>query len=79
MTDAAESEDDEKKRKQERLWPIFRIHHQRSRYIFEMFYQKKKITREVYDFALQNGFADANLIAKWKKVPLSLSRCEVEQ
>lgn len=33
-----------------------------------MFYQKKAITREVYDFALREGYADANLIAKWKKV-----------
>jgi bud site selection protein 31 len=32
-----------------------------------MFYQHKKITREVYEFALREKYADASLIAKWKK------------
>ncbi len=35
----AEAEDTEGKRKAEALWPIFRIHHQRSRYVYEMFYK----------------------------------------
>jgi bud site selection protein 31 len=64
---AAENADQAGKRKDELLWPIFRLHHQRSRYIYEMFYQHKKITKEVYQFALQEKYADANLIAKWKK------------
>jgi bud site selection protein 31 len=33
-----------------------------------MYYNQKKITREVYEFALEEKYADANLIAKWKKV-----------
>ena len=56
------------KRKDELLWPIFRLHHQRSRYIFDMYYTKKAITKEVYEFALREKYADQNLIAKWKKV-----------
>lgn len=64
----AEADPHEGKRAVEATWPIFRIHHQRSRYIYEMFYKKKKITREVYDFALREGYADGNLIAKWKKM-----------
>jgi len=63
----AENADQAGKRKDEILWPIFRLHHQRSRYIYEMFYLKKKITREVYEFCLREKYADANLIAKWKK------------
>jgi bud site selection protein 31 len=63
----AEVDDDRKKRHNEKLWAIFRIHHQKSRYIYDMFYNKKKISREVYNFALRHGYADANLIAKWKK------------
>mmetsp|Transcript_39229 Transcript_39229/g.77126 ORF Transcript_39229/g.77126 Transcript_39229/m.77126 type:complete len:148 (+) Transcript_39229:32-475(+) len=63
----AENEDQEGKRKQESIWPIFRIHHQRSRYVYEMFYKKKKISRECYEFCLREGYADAALIAKWKK------------
>ena len=66
----AESDPQEGKRKEEAVWPIARINHERSRYIYEMFYKKKKISRELYNFCLKNGYADANLIAKWKKVKL---------
>lgn len=64
----AESDPQEGKRKEEAVWPIARINHERSRYIYEMFYKKKKISRELYNFCIKNGYADANLIAKWKKV-----------
>ena len=29
----------------ESLWPIFRIHHQKTRYIFDLFYKRKAISR----------------------------------
>jgi bud site selection protein 31 len=64
---AAESESHEGKRKCESLWPIIRISHQRSRYVFDMFYQRKLISREVYDYCIKEGYADAALIAKWRK------------
>ena len=64
----AENEPHEGKRVAEAVWPIFRVHHQRTRYIYEMFYKKKEITRELYEFCLQQNYADAGLIAKWKKV-----------
>lgn len=63
----AENETHEGKRKNESLWPIFRIHHQRSRYIYDLFYKRKAISKELYDYCLKQGVADANLIAKWKK------------
>ncbi|KAL1924738.1 uncharacterized protein VTP21DRAFT_4392 [Calcarisporiella thermophila] len=63
----AENEPHEGKRKVEALWPIFRLHHQKSRYVYDLFYKRKAITRELYDWLLKNGYADANLIAKWKK------------
>ena len=62
-----ESEPHEGKRKAEALWPVFRIAHQRSRYVYDMFYAKAAISREVYDFCLKEGYADGALIAKWKK------------
>ncbi|KAL1865522.1 Component of the SF3b subcomplex of the U2 snRNP [Diaporthe australafricana] len=40
--------------KHEAQWPIFKISHQRSR-------------KKLYDWLLKNGYADAMLIAKWKK------------
>lgn len=64
---AAESETHEGKRKKEALWPIMRIHHQRSRYIYEMYYKYKAISKEVYQYCLDEKMADASLIAKWKK------------
>ncbi len=87
----AETEPHEGKRKVESLWPIFRLHHQRSRYIFDLFYKRKAISRgmvvgyslvafvsmrvvklwfsfaELYDYCIREGYADKNLIAKWKK------------
>ena len=41
----AETESHEGKRKVEALWPIFKIHHQRSRYLFDLFYRRKAISR----------------------------------
>uniref|UniRef100_A0AAZ3R7P8 Protein BUD31 homolog n=1 Tax=Oncorhynchus tshawytscha TaxID=74940 RepID=A0AAZ3R7P8_ONCTS len=63
----AETEPHEGKRKVESLWPIFRLHHQRSRYIFDLFYKRKAISRELYDYCIKESYADKNLIAKWKK------------
>lgn len=63
----AETESHEGKRKVESLWPIFRIHHQRSRYIYDLFYRRKAISRELYDYCLKEKIADQNLIAKWRK------------
>ena len=38
-----ENEPPEGKRKCEALWDIWRLHHQRSRYIYELFYKKKEM------------------------------------
>ena len=32
-----------------------------------MYYEKEAITKQLYDWLLKNGYADATLIAKWKK------------
>ena len=63
----AEQSPHEGKRKVETLWPIFKIHHQKSRYIFDLYYKRKAISKELYDFCINEKIADANLIAKWKK------------
>eukprot|EP01029_Cantina_marsupialis_P028690 TRINITY_DN777882_c0_g1_i1.p1 TRINITY_DN777882_c0_g1~~TRINITY_DN777882_c0_g1_i1.p1 ORF type:complete len:188 (-),score=62.99 TRINITY_DN777882_c0_g1_i1:107-670(-) len=64
----AEAKSHEGLRKCESVWPIFRINHQRSRYVYDMFYRRKEISRELYEWLLREGYADAGLIAKWKKV-----------
>ncbi|CAG8689137.1 1655_t:CDS:2 [Dentiscutata erythropus] len=63
----AENEPHEGKRRVESLWPIFRLHHQRSRYIYDLYYKREAITKEVYEYCIKHGYADGNLIAKWKK------------
>ncbi|VAH28948.1 unnamed protein product [Triticum turgidum subsp. durum] len=53
----------------EALWPIFRISHPRSRYIYDLFYRiRKDISKELYEFCLDQDYADRNLITKWKNV-----------
>lgn len=64
---SAETEPHEGKRINESLWPIFKIHHQKSRYIYDLFYRRKAISRELYEYCVKEKIADANLIAKWKK------------
>eukprot|EP00158_Paraphelidium_tribonemae_P000559 Partr_v1_DN22811_c0_g2_i1_m77279 putative BUD31 homolog len=51
----------------ESLWPIFKLHHQRSRFIYDLYYTRHAISEELYKYCLKEGHADANLIAKWKK------------
>lgn len=38
-----------------------------SRYIYELYYEKEAISKQLYDWLLKNNYADAKLIAKWKK------------
>ncbi|KZV48943.1 Mre11 DNA repair/recombination protein [Dorcoceras hygrometricum] len=63
----AENDPHDGKRKCEALWPIFKIAHQKSRYIFDLYIRRKEISKELYEFCLDQGYADRNLIAKWKK------------
>jgi len=59
------------------LWPIFQISHQRSRYVYELYYEKEAISKELYDWLLKNGYADNMLIAKWKKTGYE-KVCDIE-
>ncbi|TKA63645.1 hypothetical protein B0A49_08110 [Cryomyces minteri] len=38
-----------------------------SRYVYDLYYEKEAISKQLYDWLLKNGYADASLIAKWKK------------
>ncbi|KAJ1646443.1 Component of the SF3b subcomplex of the U2 snRNP [Coemansia asiatica] len=63
----AENESTAGKRKVESTWSVMRIHHQRSRYIYDLYYKRKAISRKLYKYCIDNGYGDGNLIAKWKK------------
>ncbi|KAI9022518.1 protein BUD31 [Hyaloraphidium curvatum] len=63
----AEAESHEGKRKSESMWPIMKLHHQRSRYIYDLYYKRKVISKELYEWCIKEKYADAALIAKWRK------------
>lgn len=63
----AERDPHDGKRKVEALWPIHKIHYQKSRYVYEMYYKRKLISKKVYDYCIKNKIIDAALVAKWKK------------
>ena len=58
----AENESSEGKRKSEALWPILRITHTRSRYIYDLYYKREAISRELYDWLIDQGYADASCV-----------------
>lgn len=59
----AENETHEGKRKTESLWPIMRINHARSRYIYELYYKRDLISKQLYDWLLKQEYADAKYVA----------------
>lgn len=65
----AQQEGHEGRRVKEGTWKIFQLHHQKSRFIYESYYLKHTISRQLYEYCLAkpNPIADALLIGKWKK------------
>ncbi|GJW33567.1 protein BUD31 homolog 2 [Tanacetum coccineum] len=63
----AENDPHDGKRKCEALWTIFKIAHQQSRYVFDLYHRRKEISAELFEFCLDQGYADRNLIAISKK------------
>lgn len=53
--------------KQSSQWPIYQINHQISKYVYTMYYEKKIISRELYEYLLKQKYVNLLLIAKWKK------------
>ncbi|QHS71966.1 U2 snRNP complex subunit BUD31 [Saccharomyces paradoxus] len=51
----------------EQLWEIMQLHHQRSRYIYTLYYKRKAISKDLYDWLVKEKYADRLLIAKWRK------------
>ncbi len=61
------NETSEGKRKNESTWGITRIHWERNRFIYELYYKKKAISKELYDYLVKAKIVDQNLVAKWRK------------
>ena len=54
----AETESHEGKRKDESVWPIMRITHTRSRWIYELYYKREAISDELYEWLCDEKYAD---------------------
>lgn len=54
-------------RKNESQWPIHQINWQKTRYVFDLYYTYHRISKEVYNYCIDNKIIDALLAAKWKK------------
>ncbi|KNC50283.1 G10 protein [Thecamonas trahens ATCC 50062] len=63
----AENDDGVGKRKVQLTWEVLKLHHARTRYVYNLFYVRKVISRELYQWLVDEGYADALLMAKWKK------------
>lgn len=48
-------------------WFIFRLHHQRSRYLFDLTHKRHLISKATLEWCIEQGMADGELIAKWKR------------
>lgn len=53
--------------KHELHWNIYRANHQKSRYIYSLYYQRKLIDKPLYLWLVKHKFVDGELIAKWRK------------
>eukprot|EP00887_Chlorella_sp_A99_P007642 scaffold20.g7642.t1 len=63
----AVNEDHEGKRKNESAWKIHRLHWEKNRFIYDLMYVRKVMSRELYDWLVREKIADGALIAKWRK------------
>eukprot|EP00803_Ostreobium_quekettii_P009832 evm.model.scf_1839.2 EVM.evm.TU.scf_1839.2 scf_1839:3440-5765(-) len=66
MTEAV-NEEHEGKRKAELTYKIHRIHWEKNRFIYDLMYQRKVMSRELFDYLCREKVADGPLIAKWRK------------
>lgn len=53
--------------KHELHWNIHRIDHQKSRYVYSLYYQRKLISQQLYLWLVKHKFVNGELIAKWRK------------
>ena len=66
----AELEPHEGKRQVEALWPIIRIHNQRTRYLFDLHFKRKAISKELLEFCIKERYTKIN--SSWSDKKLRL-------
>ena len=68
----AETDPHEGKRKVEAEWPIFRIHHKRSRYIYDLYYKRKVISKVGALLFFDNLYRNYTIIASRRRLPMQI-------
>eukprot|EP00879_Flechtneria_rotunda_P000979 GHRR01001113.1.p1 GENE.GHRR01001113.1~~GHRR01001113.1.p1 ORF type:complete len:229 (+),score=65.09 GHRR01001113.1:138-824(+) len=63
----AVNDEHEGKRKCEGNWKIHRIHWEKNRFIYDLMYVRKVMSRELFEWLCREKIADGPLIAKWRK------------
>lgn len=58
----AEAASHEGKRRTESVWPILQLAHKRTRYIYDLYYKREAISRELYDWLIKERYADAKYV-----------------
>jgi bud site selection protein 31 len=66
MRDAV-NEEHEGKRKNEGSWKIHRLQWEKNRFIFDLMYNRKVMSKKLYEFLVREKIADGALISKWRK------------
>eukprot|EP01024_Parvocaulis_polyphysoides_P060292 TRINITY_DN655_c0_g1_i1.p1 TRINITY_DN655_c0_g1~~TRINITY_DN655_c0_g1_i1.p1 ORF type:complete len:283 (+),score=45.77 TRINITY_DN655_c0_g1_i1:87-851(+) len=64
---AAVNEEHEGKRRNELNWKIHRLHWEKNRFIYDLKYQRKVMSKELFDYLVRERIADGALISKWRK------------
>lgn len=55
------------KRRNEITWPMHKLHFEKNRYLYEMYYKKRQISKQLLDYLIHEKIADGKLIAKWRR------------
>eukprot|EP01025_Chloroclados_australasicus_P052208 TRINITY_DN607_c0_g1_i1.p1 TRINITY_DN607_c0_g1~~TRINITY_DN607_c0_g1_i1.p1 ORF type:complete len:290 (+),score=47.83 TRINITY_DN607_c0_g1_i1:94-870(+) len=63
----AVNEEHEGKRRNELNWKIHRLHWEKNRFIYDLRYQRKVMSKELFEFLVREKIADGALISKWRK------------
>jgi bud site selection protein 31 len=63
----AVNEEHEGKRRAELTWKVHRLHWEKNRFVYDLMYVKKAMSKELFDFLVSNKVADGALISKWRK------------
>lgn len=63
----AVNEEHEGRRKNELAWKIHRIHWEKNRFIFDLMYQRKVMSKPLFEYLVREKIADGGLISKWRK------------